>query len=132
MLIMVFWISIIALFYSFVGYPIAVWLLARFRGRRAKKAYLTPKVSVVLACLNEEKAIAAIIINLLQCDYPEECLEILIVSDGSSDRTVEIARRYEPQGVRVFQYNQRKGKPAALNLGLEQARGEIIVFADAR
>ncbi len=128
----IFWVSIAALVYTFVGYPFAVWLLARFRGRRVDKQYQTPTISVIIACLNEEKRLETRIRNLQACDYPARQLEILIVSDGSTDRTVEIARSYETSGVRVLHYKERRGKPAALNLGVAQATGDLILFADAR
>jgi poly-beta-1,6-N-acetyl-D-glucosamine synthase len=127
-----FWFSVTAIIYTFVGYPLAVYLLAKFRSRKVAKAYITPRVSVIIACLNEEKNIAARLENLLESNYPEDLLEILVVSDGSTDDTVERVRRYADQGVRLLHYNERKGKPTALNLGIENAEGEIIVFADAR
>lgn len=128
----IFWFSIAALFYTFAGYPLLVWLLAHFRGRKSAKRPITPMVSVVIACLNEEQNIGARINNLLQSDYPQKNLEIIIVSDGSTDRTVKIARCYSEDGVRVFHYEKRQGKPQALNMGVENATGEIIVFTDAR
>src|ERR1044072_43153 len=128
----IFWLSIIALLYTFTGYPIWVWLMARYRGRRPAKQPITPTVSVVIGCLNEERTIEGRINNLLQSHYPQENLEIIIVSDGSTDQTVKIARCYSEDGVRVFHYAERQGKPQALNIGVAQARGEIVVFADAR
>jgi poly-beta-1,6-N-acetyl-D-glucosamine synthase len=127
-----FWFSITTIIYTFVGYPLAVYLLAKFRSRKVAKAYITPRVSVIIACLNEGKNIAARLENLFESNYPEDLLEILVVSDGSTDDTVERVRRYADKGVRLLHYNDRKGKPTALNLGIENAKGEIIVFADAR
>ena len=128
----IFWSSLTAIFYTFVGYPVAVYLLAKFRSRKVAKAYITPRVSVIIACLNEEQNIAARIENLLKSNYPEDLFEIIVVSDGSTDGTVERVRRYEGNRVRVFHYGERRGKPTALNLAIEKAEGEIIVFADAR
>ena len=125
-----FWISIAVLLYTYIGYPVAIWLLARLRNLRVSKAPIAPRVSVVLACHNEEANIEARINNLLASEYPPELLEIVIVSDGSTDATAEIARRY--QSVRALDYPERKGKAVALNLGVGSATGEIIVFADAR
>jgi cellulose synthase/poly-beta-1,6-N-acetylglucosamine synthase-like glycosyltransferase len=88
----IFWFSFAASFYTFASYPILVWLLAHFRGRKPAKQPITPTVSVVIACFNEEQNIEARINNLLQSEYPQENLEIIIVSDGSTDRTVKIAR----------------------------------------
>jgi len=127
-----FWISAAAVFYTFIGYPIAVWLLARVAGRTLRKADLTARVSVVIACHNEAKTIEARIKNLTEADYPPSLLEIIIVSDGSTDRTAELARSLAEDRVRVIAYPARRGKAAALNLGVANARGEIIIFGDAR
>lgn len=132
MIKLLFWISLAALIYTYVGYPLGVYLLARLRPRRVAKAAVTPTVSVVVACLNEEKNIGARVENLLHSDYPEELLEIVVVSDGSTDRTAAVAQSFDADRVRVFHYDGRRGKPTALNLGVERARGEVIVFADAR
>ncbi|MBI3651736.1 MAG: glycosyltransferase family 2 protein [Acidobacteria bacterium] len=127
-----FWVSLTAIFYTFVGYPIIVYLLAKFRARQVEKAAITPTVSIVIACLNEEQNIAARLENLLACDYPAARFEILVVSDGSTDNTLNIVKRYAEKRVRVFHYDERQGKPTALNLGLANANGEIVVFTDAR
>jgi len=127
-----FWISAAAIIYAYLGYPLAVWLLARLRRREIMGGPITPRVSVVIACHNEEQNIASRISNLLESDYPLELLELVIVSDGSTDRTVEIARSFSANGVRVISYEGRRGKAVALNVGVESASGEIIVFADAR
>ncbi len=127
-----FWLSFAAVFYTFIGYPVAVWLFARLLGRRVCKADFLPRVSVVIACHNEAATIEARIKNLIEADYPAPRLEIIIVSDGSTDRTAELARSVSEDRVRVIEYSERRGKAAALNLGVENARGEIIVFGDAR
>jgi cellulose synthase/poly-beta-1,6-N-acetylglucosamine synthase-like glycosyltransferase len=127
-----FWVSLTTIFYTFAGYPVLVHLLAKFRARRVAKAAITPTVSVVIACLNEEKTIASRIDNLLESHYPAEGFEIIVISDGSTDSTVEIVNRYAEKRVRAFHYDERRGKPTALNLGIENATGEIIIFTDAR
>ena len=127
-----FWISVAAILYTYLGYPIAVWLVGLVRRREILKADITPLVSVVIACHNEQSNIAARIKNLVECDYPRELIEIVIVSDGSTDRTAEVAGRDASDRVRVFAYEEQKGKAIALNVGVENAAGEVIVFADAR
>ncbi len=127
-----FWISAAAVFYTFIGYPVTVWLLARFIGRRVRKADLNAHVSVVIACHNEARTIEARIKNLIEADYPPNLLEIIIVSDGSTDQTAELARGLASPRVRVIAYPARRGKAAALNLGVENARGDVIIFGDAR
>ena len=127
-----FWLSIIAIVYTYLGYPAIVWLLARLTGSRVARAPITPRVSVIIACHNEEKNIKARIENLLALDYPQDLLEVIVVSDGSSDLTAEAARGVLSANVRVFSYEGRLGKASALNVGVEIASGEVIVFADAR
>jgi cellulose synthase/poly-beta-1,6-N-acetylglucosamine synthase-like glycosyltransferase len=127
-----FWISIAAIIYAYIGYPAVVWLLARLRNQRVVKSPITPRVSIVIACHNEAGNIEARIKNLFECDYPEDLLEIIIVSDGSTDLTADIARRYVSDRVRVLAYDKQMGKAAALNVGVGAASGEIILFADAR
>ena len=131
-----FWISVAAILYSYAGYPILMWLVARMRERpvrkEALKIDLLPRVSIVIACHNEQHNIERRIKNLLESDYPAELMEILVVSDGSTDSTAEVASRYTTRNVRLLSYRDQRGKATALNIGVEVAAGEIIVFADAR
>jgi cellulose synthase/poly-beta-1,6-N-acetylglucosamine synthase-like glycosyltransferase len=127
-----FWVSAGAILYTYIGYPIAMWLLGRARNRQVLKREITPRLSVVIACHNEENNIEPRIRNLLECDYPPGSLEVIIVSDGSTDLTAEIARRFVCDRVSLFAYRERKGKAAALNVGVEMATGEIVLFADSR
>src|ERR1044071_4177425 len=127
-----FWISIVAIFYTYIGYPVVVWMLGRLRNLKVSKSAVTPRVSVIIACHNEASNIEARIKNLLESDYPARLLEIIIISDGSTDLTADIARRYVSNRVHVFAYAEQRGKATALNVGAEIASGEIIIFADAR
>jgi len=96
-----------------------------------RKSYLT-SVSIVVVAHNEEERIDARIKNLLALDYPDNLLEIVIASDGSSDRTVARTLCYQQQGVRVVEYRENRGKPAVLNELVPQLESEIIVFLDTR
>jgi biofilm PGA synthesis N-glycosyltransferase PgaC len=127
-----FWISTASIIYTYLGYPAAIWLLARLRSKSVLKSHAAPRVSVVVACHNEADNIEARINNLFECDYPPDRLEIILVSDGSTDLTADEARRHASDRVRVFAYDKRRGKAAALNVGVEAASGEVILFADAR
>jgi poly-beta-1,6-N-acetyl-D-glucosamine synthase len=129
---LLFWISVAAIFYTYIGYPVAVWMLARLRKQTVSKSHITPRVSIVIACHNEANNIQTRIKNLFECDYPANLLEIIVVSDGSTDFTEQIARRCQSGRAQVFAYDGQKGKAAALNIGVQQASGEIIIFADAR
>ena len=147
--IAVLWLSVGLLGYVYVGYPIAALARARLRPRPVARAIerrhhpatipfpdrrsaLEPSVSIVVVAYNEAASIEARLENLLALDYPPGRMEILVGSDGSTDNTVELARRYQPYGVRVHAFDGRSGKPARLNALVPDASGEIVLFADAR
>jgi len=128
---LIFFLSILGLFYVYLGYPLLVWVYSQSRGRKVNKAPIEPPVTVVIAAYNEEESIAATIQNKLDLDYPKEKLEIIVVSDGSTDRTDAIVERFQGDNVHLLRQEPRAGKTAALNLAVSQARGEIVVFSDA-
>jgi cellulose synthase/poly-beta-1,6-N-acetylglucosamine synthase-like glycosyltransferase len=127
----IFWLSVAAIGYAYVGYPILLILLSWIRPKPVKSGDWTPSVSVIIAAYNEERHIAAKLENTLALDYPESRLEIIVTSDCSTDRTDEIVRSFAARGVRLHRQNERHGKTAAQNAAVTQARGEIIVFSDA-
>jgi cellulose synthase/poly-beta-1,6-N-acetylglucosamine synthase-like glycosyltransferase len=88
-------------------------------------------VSLLISAYNEEGIIEEKILNSLELNYPKELLEIVVVSDGSSDRTNEIVERYHEKGVILKHYDGRIGKTACLNRAMKAVRGDIIVFSDA-
>jgi cellulose synthase/poly-beta-1,6-N-acetylglucosamine synthase-like glycosyltransferase len=127
-----FWGPLLLIVYTYAGYPLLMWLRARLRPQRHGRAPIEPIVTIVLVVRNEEECIEARIDNLLALDYPAERRQILIGSDGSTDETVSRARRYAPEGVQVVAFRQWRGKTAVLNQLVQRARGEIVLFADAR
>ncbi len=131
---LLFWISFAALFYTFLGYPLLIGTLAKACGKPVKKSApaMPPSVSAVLVAFNEEERILARVENLLAATYPAHCLEVLVVTDGSTDGTVAKLRALAEPRVRVLAHEQRSGKSACLNAALPQAHGEIVVLCDAR
>jgi len=127
-----FWGSAALLAYVYVGYPLLVWAWARLGPRPWQREPITPPVSVLVVARDEERTIEGRLRNLLALDYPPERLEILVGSDGSTDATVAIARRFAADGVRVVAFAASRGKAAVLNDLTERARGRILVLADAR
>lgn len=129
-----FWFSLAALAYTFLGYPLLIGLLAKVAGQPPLKAAPAnpPSVSVVLVAFNEEERILPRIENLLAANYPADKLEILVVTDGATDGTVAKLSALANRRVRVLAREQRSGKSACLNAALPQACGEIVVFCDAR
>jgi cellulose synthase/poly-beta-1,6-N-acetylglucosamine synthase-like glycosyltransferase len=127
----IFWLSVAAIGYAYIGYPLLLLLLSRIRPKPVKSGHWTPSVTVVIAAYNEERDLAAKLENTLALDYPPSHLEVIVTSDCSSDRTDEIARSFAARGVRLHRQEERHGKTAAQNAAVTKARGEIIVFSDA-
>ena len=110
-----FWLSLALLVYIYLGYPLLAGLRAMLMPKPSRRAPIEPSVSIIVIVHNEAERIAARIENLLALDYPRDRLEIVIGSDGSTDDTVERARRYEARGVRVRAFREHRGKPAIVN-----------------
>src|SRR3954462_6659540 len=127
----VFWLSALALFYTYVGYPILIAVISSLRPRGVKRGKFLPKVSVIITAFNEECALAAKLENTLALDYPRDLLEVIVASDCSTDRTEEIAKEFATRGVKLHRQTERLGKTAAQNAAIEKAHGEVVVFSDA-
>ena len=129
----VFWISVMLVGYAYLGYGALAALLARALSRPdpplGGDADALPPVALVVAAYNEEDVILAKIANSLALEYPREKLEIVVVTDGSSDRTPELASGVA--GVRVMHAPERRGKIHALNRVMPTLSAEIVVFSDA-
>lgn len=128
----VFIVSISIILYTYVGYPLFLAVWGTLRRRRFEKRYQQVPVSIVLAVHNEEDNIRARIENLLHQDYPQELVELIVVSDGSTDRTVDVAEDAGNERTRILSLKDMQGKAAAVTLGIENASHDIVVFADAR
>lgn len=128
----VFWSAAIVVLYVYAGYPVLIACGARLRARLVRKGVWAPTVSVVMAVYNEGKVVEAKLDNLLALHFPPDRLEIVVVSDGSTDDTDDRVAAYRSRGVRLIRLPGRRGKGAALNEGVAVARGEIVVFVDAR
>ncbi len=127
----VFWLSVVALFYTYAGYPVLLALVSALKPRKVRRGEFEPTVTIIIAAYNEERDLAAKLENTLALDYPRELLEIIVASDCSSDGTDEIAREFAGRGVQLLRQSMRLGKTAAQNAAVEQAHGEILLFSDA-
>src|SRR5688572_2014420 len=114
----IFWGGLLWLIYIYIGYPMLLALLRRIRPRMVKRGADLPRVTIVTAAFNEEGHIGQTIANKLALDYPRELLEIIVVSDGSVDRTDEIVTSFASQGVKLIRQEPRQGKTAGLNKAL--------------
>jgi cellulose synthase/poly-beta-1,6-N-acetylglucosamine synthase-like glycosyltransferase len=125
-----FWLSVGFLFYSFMGYPLLLLALSRFRKHPVRRGSIEPHVSFIITAHNEEARIREKIWNTLQLRYPRAKLEIIVASDRSTDLTDEIVRTYAPEGIRLVRAAERRGKENAQGCALEAASGTILVFSD--
>jgi cellulose synthase/poly-beta-1,6-N-acetylglucosamine synthase-like glycosyltransferase len=129
-----FWLFLAWVAYIYLGYPAIVVLLAQIAGHDGRKADIEPRVTVLIAAFNEEHEIGRTVANKLQQDYPAERLEVIVISDGSTDGTDAIVERLAGTAggrLRLLRQEPRQGKTMALNRAVPEAAGEIIVFSDA-
>src|SRR5579863_2298292 len=117
--------------YVLIGYPVLLALLARYFGRPVIRRDHTDSVSVIIAVRNGERWLGQKLESVLSLDYPSDKMEIIVVSDGSTDRTEDIARSYAARGIRLLVVPPG-GKPAALNAAVPQARGDLLFLTDVR
>ncbi|MGC2697698.1 MAG: glycosyltransferase family 2 protein [Candidatus Angelobacter sp.] len=128
---LVFWLVMLALFYVYAGYPLLLALIGLFVRRSRPDPGYCPRISVLIAAYNEEAAIERKIQQTLALEYPAEKIEVLILSDCSTDRTDEIVNAFPDSRVRLIRMPERRGKTHAQNQGVKQASGEVIIFSDA-
>ncbi len=126
--------AIALLFYTYFGYPALLWIASRIRTHPVPSPadrVTWPSVSISVPAYNEEDQIEELIRSLLALDYPRDRLQVLIVSDGSTDRTDEIVRSYADDGIELLRVEPRGGKTKAEHAASQHLRGEIIVNTDA-
>jgi cellulose synthase/poly-beta-1,6-N-acetylglucosamine synthase-like glycosyltransferase len=128
---LIFWLSVAICLYVYVGYPLLLCLAARRTRATTRDDRFTPSISLIIAAFNEEKVIRQKLENALGLDYPLDRLQVLVVSDGSADRTNEIVREFAGRGVLLHRMSQRGGKTRALNAAVPLTTGHILVLSDA-
>ena len=138
LMIVFYWLLLLLLgliLYAWVAYPLLVFVLAAFFSRKrvsGPESY-DSVVSIIVPVHNEEQKIAAKLRNCMELSYPEGRLEVIVVSDRSTDRTEEVVRRFMARDPRIqwLPADQRLGKSGAQNLAAQQARGDLLFFTDA-
>ena len=132
-----FFVSLFIIFWAMIGYPISLKILkVIYKDRKLKKDYsYQPTVTIMIPAHNEEKVITKKLENILKLDYPKDKLEILVVSDNSTDRTNQLVQDFIKANpnykIRLLEVKERKGKTHALNQGQKTVRSEILVMTDA-
>ena len=129
-MLILFWASVVVLCWVTIGYPAFAFARGWVLARSYKTNAATPSASVIVAAYNEADAIGERIENLLSLDYPQDRLQIVVASDGSTDGTVEIAKTFEDRGVLVLNL-PRQGKIPAVNTAMQHVTGDIVVMTDA-
>lgn len=130
MMRLVFWSASAALAYSYLLFPVIVLVRGALRPRPHLARDVEPSVSVVVAAYNEAATIGRKLETVLAADYPRECLEVVVASDGSGDGTEHVAGAFADRGVQVLAL-PRVGKAAALGAAVAASSGEILVLTDA-
>ncbi len=129
---LVLFLSLGALLYVYAGYPLILEVIVWIRGpRRILRGPQLPPLTLIISAYNERAVIAGKIQNALALDYPRELLEIVVVSDASSDGTDEIVAAYADRGVRLARQSERRGKTAGLNAVMPSITSDLVVFSDA-
>jgi cellulose synthase/poly-beta-1,6-N-acetylglucosamine synthase-like glycosyltransferase len=131
MTIVLFSLAALALAYTWVGYPLLLTTLARRRRRSLMPRRRLPRVSVIVAAYNEAACISAKLRSALEQRYPYDGIEVIVVSDGSTDDTDRIVAGYPDPRVRLIRQDARSGKSVALNRGVAASLGDVLVFTDA-
>jgi len=133
--LVIFWLSIAIIFYSYIGYGILVYLLVALKKILKPSAFKInngdelPPVALVVAAYNEEDFILTKIENTLALDYPEDKLELIFITDGSSDNTPTLIEKY-PR-IQLLHRAERKGKVAAMNRAVQYVQSSLVIFCDA-
>ena len=128
---LVFWLSLVGILYTYIGYPVLIWLLARLFPRHWISRPITPSVSIVLAVHNGASLLPGKIAHLLSLDYPN-IPEIILVSDGSTDGSNELLAQQSDPRILTIILDEHSGKAVAVNAGVELATSDVILFVDIR
>ena len=127
---LIFWASLLFIFYAYAGYPVILFCMALIKKRSVVKGEVHPTVSFIITAYNEEARIGDKLENSIRQDYPPDRLEIVVASDCSADRTDDIVKSYARAGIRLVRAQERMGKEGTQKLAVAQTSGEVLVFSD--
>ncbi len=129
--VILFGLSLVLFIYSYALYPVVLFGIGLVRRAPLRVHPSVPRVSIIISAYNEAAVIGRKLDNALALEYPPERLEILVISDSSTDGTDAAVQSYASRGVRLLRQEERMGKTAGLNRGVELVSGEIVIFTDA-
>ena len=129
---LLFWLCFAFTVYAYFGYAVWLWFYVQLHRQSVAQDTVAPTVSIVIAARNEEANLAAKLENLRRLNYPQDRLQVVIASDGSTDRTASILRSEQVLPLVPVILEESNGKALALNQAVKHATGEILVFLDAR
>lgn len=127
---LVFSASLFLVFYAYLGYPVSLVLVRSIRPKTVARAPFEPGVSLIITACNEERRIGDKLENTIALDYPREKLQVIVASDGSTDKTAGIVKSYASHGIELLDFRERRGKENAQKDAVLHATGEVIVFSD--
>jgi cellulose synthase/poly-beta-1,6-N-acetylglucosamine synthase-like glycosyltransferase len=130
MLNTIFIASIFLILYSYIGYPVSLYVLGRFRKLHVIRQDICPHITIIITAYNEEKRINEKIMNTFDIIYPKDRLQIIVASDGSTDSTNEIVDNIKKSNMQLLVIPIRGGKENAQKEALKISSGEVIVFTD--
>jgi glycosyltransferase involved in cell wall biosynthesis len=125
---LLFWVCFSTIAWVYAGYPLLLIVLGKLMPRPRRRDPIILPVSVIVVAHNEEAAMEAKVRNILASDYPAGCIEVVVASDGSTDGTVDAARR---GGARIVMDLPRVGKTSAINRAAKRSGGDVLIFTDA-
>jgi biofilm PGA synthesis N-glycosyltransferase PgaC len=128
----VFWCAAALIVYTYFGYFAWLWLRSRLFPWPVRRGEYHPSVSIVMVVRNEENFLRGKLDNLSELDYPEHLCELVVVSDGSRDRTEAMLREHGNPRLAVVLNQLSRGKASGLNDGIQISRGELVIFTDVR
>lgn len=117
--------------YHYLAYPFIAIAISKLRTSNVTVIDCERSIALVIAAYNEEKVIRDKLANSLALDYPRDKLQIIVVADGSTDTTPDIATEFKDHGIRCLFVPERRGKSHALNRAVAASRSEIVVLSDA-
>jgi poly-beta-1,6-N-acetyl-D-glucosamine synthase len=132
LLSIIFWLSFAALIWTYFGYPVLMYVRSKvFPSLVHKDPDLRPSITMLIPAYNEADVIRRKLENTVAIDYPKDKFEVLVIDDGSTDDTVKIVEEFANKGITLLRQPQRGGKMGAVNMGFENAKGDIVVLSDA-